>query len=44
MKIDGGANLVSRGKFAVRLAAYEAAKEQSIRNEQSAGAPVPQRP
>jgi hypothetical protein len=44
MKIAGGADLISRGKFAVRLAAYETAKEQSIRNERSAGASVPQRP
>ena len=44
MKIAGGANLVSRGKFAVRLAAYETAKKQSIRNDRSAGASVAQWP
>jgi hypothetical protein len=38
MKIDG-ANAVNRGKLAIRLAVYEAAKERSIGSEEKAGAP-----
>ena len=38
MKIDG-ANAANRGKLAIRLAVYEAAKERSIGSEEKAGAP-----
>ena len=38
MKTDG-VNATIRGKLAMRLAVYEAAKERSIGSEEKAGAP-----
>ena len=40
IKIADNANPANRGKFAVRLAAYEAAKDRSLADKQSAGASV----